>query len=217
MGRQMPHQQALDLNYPFTGNWQVRNSPANRVPSHGTALYGLSYAIDFVPVDDAGRSAPFTLRSLFQSDPPEAFTGFGRPVLSPVDGMVIGVHNGQEDHAAFRGFPSIGYMLTQGRRLKAGWHAVIGNHVLLETIYGTGTAVVALCHLQRDSIEVTVGQDVVAGQPLGRCGNSGNSTEPHLHLHAVDGRDIARANAVPIQFPGALPRNGEIIKQYETP
>lgn len=46
----------LDLEYPFTGRWLVQNSPANRVPSHGTALFATSYAIDFVPVNDAGRT-----------------------------------------------------------------------------------------------------------------------------------------------------------------
>ncbi|MGO3279506.1 MAG: M23 family peptidase, partial [Brevibacterium aurantiacum] len=41
----------LDMDYPFTGRWLVQNSPANRVPSHGTRLFATSYAIDFVPVD----------------------------------------------------------------------------------------------------------------------------------------------------------------------
>ena len=204
----------LNLSYPFDGRWQVRNSPANRVPSHGTALFGLSYAIDFVPVDDDGRSAPFTVGALFRSEPPETFTGFGRPVFAPVDGVVVGVHDAETDHHAYRGFPSVGYALTQRRRLSEGWLALIGNHVLIETAYGIGTAVVALCHLKRGSAEVTIGQRVASGQPIGRCGNSGNSTEPHLHLHAVDGRDITQANAVPVQFGGSLPRNGAIVEPH---
>lgn len=201
----------LELAYPFHGRWQVRNSPANRVPSHGTALFGLSYAIDFVPVDDSGRSARFTVRSLFGLEPPEAFVGFGQSVLSPVDGVVLEVHDAEADHASYRGFPSVGYALTQRHRMAAGGHALMGNHVLIETPHATGIAVVALCHLQRNSIEVTVGQHVVSGQPLGRCGNSGNSTEPHLHLHAVDGRDLRRSRAVPIRFDGSVPRNGIVL------
>jgi murein DD-endopeptidase MepM/ murein hydrolase activator NlpD len=46
---------------------------------------------------------------------------------------------------------------------------------------------------------------------LGRCGNSGNSTEPHVHLQAIDRVDVLHASAVPITFGGHLPRNGEII------
>ncbi|WP_310171730.1 M23 family metallopeptidase [Enteractinococcus fodinae] len=201
----------LELDYPFRGRWQVRNSPANRVPSHGTPRFGLSYAIDFVPVDDAGRSAPFKLGSLFRSEPPEAFVGFGRPVLSPIAGLVIGVHNAEIDHAAYRGFPSVGYAASQRRRATVGRHALLGNHVLIEATRLTGFAVVVLCHLQHGSVEVTLGQHVVSGQPIGRCGNSGNSTEPHLHLHAVDGRDITRARAVPIQFNRSIPRNGTVV------
>ena len=208
----MPPYEPLNLTYPFRGRWQVRNSPANRVPSHGTTLFGLSYAIDFVPVDDDEHSAPFTLGSMFLSEPPEAFVGYGRPVLSPVDGVVIGVHDTEDDHRAYRGFPSVGYALTQRRRARVGWLALIGNHVLIETEHLTGTAVVALCHLKQGSTEVTVGQQVAPGHLVGRCGNSGNSTEPHLHLHAVDGRDITQANAVPIQFDGSLPRNGRFVE-----
>ncbi|WP_309064486.1 hypothetical protein [Microbacterium sp.] len=46
---------------------------------------------------------------------------------------------------------------------------------------------------------------------VGRCGNSGNSTEPHVHVQAVDSRDIGTARAVPIRFNGRMPRNGEIV------
>ena len=46
---------------------------------------------------------------------------------------------------------------------------------------------------------------------LGRCGNSGNSTEPHVHLQAIDRVDVLNASAVPITFGGSLPRDGEII------
>lgn len=206
-----PHQ-PLNLGYPFQGKWQVRNSPANRVPSHGITLFGLSYAIDFVPVDDVGRSAPFRLRSLFRPEPPESFVGFGRPVLSPIDGVVIGVHDKEVDHHAYRGFPSMGYALTQRRRAATGWQALSGNHVLIETPSTTGNLVVALCHLKRGSISVNVGQSVRAGDPIARCGNSGNSTEPHLHLQVVDGPDVAYANAVPIRFIGGLPRNGSVVE-----
>jgi hypothetical protein len=110
----------IDLAYPFEGRWLTQNSPADRVPSHGTALFGASYAIDFVPV-------------------------------------------------------------------------------------------VALCHLQRASVQVWVGQRVRAGQTLARCGNSGNSTEPHLHVQAVDRPDVLHASGVPITFGGRLSRNGEIV------
>jgi hypothetical protein len=134
----------VNLVYPFEGGWLVQNSPANRVPSHGTARFAASYAIDFVPVDEAGRTAPITWRTWLRPEPPERFPGFGRPVLAPLAGTVVGVLDAAPDHDAFRGLPSVGYALTQGRRAAAGWEALAGNHVLLGT---SGGAVVALVHL----------------------------------------------------------------------
>ncbi|GAA4283205.1 hypothetical protein GCM10022261_07360 [Brevibacterium daeguense] len=204
--------QPLELDYPFTGRWRVRNSPANRIPSHGTTLFGLSYAIDFVPVDENGRSAPFTPGSFIRPEPPTTFVGFGRVITSPVDGEVVGLHDTEPDHDSYRGLPSVRYALTQRQRLRRGWLNVIGNHVLIETAISPGTrVVVALCHLQQASVAVKAGQSLRRGDRIGLCGNSGNSTEPHLHMHAVDGRDLIRANAVPITFEGSLPRNNAIV------
>ena len=198
----------VDLAYPFEGRWLTQNSPTNRVPSHGTALFATSFAIDFVPVDEAGRTAPITFGTLLRPEPPERFPGFGRPILAPVRGVVVGVHHTAPDHLAFRGLPSVGYALTQRRRAAAGWGALAGNHVMIETRDGP---VIAVCHLQRGSIPARPGQTVRVGEPLGRCGNSGNSTEPHVHLQAIDRIDVLHASAVPITFGGRLPRNGEII------
>jgi len=198
----------VELEYPFTGRWSVRNSPANRVPSHGTEALASSFAIDFVPVDAAGRTAPFSLRSLVRPEPAGRFPGFGRPILSPAAGTVVGAQDSAPDHEAFRGLPSVSYALSQRRRAALGWTVLAGNHVLVET---DGRVVVAVCHLQRDSVEVRVGDRVSAGRPLGRCGNSGNSTEPHVHVQAFDRHDVAHAEAVPITFLGGLPRNGEIV------
>lgn len=66
---------SVDLAYPFRGRWLVQNSPANRVPSHGTDAFATAYAIDFVPVDERGRSARITAASLFRPDPAERFPG----------------------------------------------------------------------------------------------------------------------------------------------
>lgn len=198
---------SVDLEYPFVGRWLTQNSPANRVPSHGTTLFGSAYAIDFVPVNDAGRTASFTFASLVRPEPADRFPGFGRPLLAPIEGTVVAVHDTEPDHESYRGLPSVGYALTQRRRAAAGWLALAGNHVLIDTV----GAVIALCHLQQGSVQARPGQRLRPGEMLGRCGNSGNSTEPHVHLQAIDGLGVDRASAVPITFRGELPRNGEIV------
>lgn len=208
----------LELAHPFRGRWLVQNSPADRVPSHGTTRFASSYAIDLVPVDERGRSARFGIGSLLRPEAPERFPGFGRGILTPVAGTVVAVHAEEPDHPAYRGFPSVGYALRQPRRVAAGWIGLAGNHVLIATETGP---ILALCHLQQHSIVVDVGQRLAVGDPVGSCGNSGNSTEPHLHLQAVAGLELDRldpagtafdrARAVPITIGGGLPRNGEIV------
>ena len=58
-----------------------------------------------------------------------------------------------------------------------------GNHVVLDL--GSGEYAL-LAHLRRGSVRVRPGQRVRRGETLGRCGNSGNSSEPHLHFHVQD-------------------------------
>lgn len=201
--------QPVELVYPFSGRWLVQNSPANRVPSHGSGLFGTTYSIDFVPVDPRRRSAPFTLASLVRPEPPERFIGFGRPILAPASGVVVAVHEGEPDHHSFRGLPSVGYALTQHRRATGGWFGLAGNHVVIKL--ATADAVVALCHLRQGSTLVRPGQPIAAGSPIGQCGNSGNSTEPHVHMQAMESMDPTSAAGVPICLPRGLPRNGDIV------
>lgn len=82
---------------------------------------GTTYAIDFVPVDDRGRSAPRTWRSALTTEPPETFVGFNATILAPLDGTVVLAHDGERDHEARRSTPTVTvYALTQGRRMRAG-------------------------------------------------------------------------------------------------
>ena len=198
----------LDLAYPFRGRWLVQNSPADRVPSHGTRLFATAYAVDFVPVDERGRSARLSLASILRPEPPERFPGFGRSLTAPAGGVVVAVHDSERDHEAFRGVPSIRYAVSQRRRVANGWRGLAGNHVIIGLRTGE---LVALCHLQHGIIRVSSGQSVAIGDAIGQCGNSGNRTEPHVHVQAMDAIDLQRARAIPITFQGRLPRNREIV------
>ncbi|MGP6172741.1 M23 family metallopeptidase [Corynebacterium sp. A21] len=200
----------LELDYPFTGRWLVQNSPANKVPSHGTRLFGLAYSVDFVPVNERGRTAPYTPRSFFRPEPPERFPGLGQPIRSPLSGTVAAAHDAEPDHAAYRGLPSVGYALTQHRRASQGWRGLAGNHVILRAA-GPAEVFVALCHLRRGSLRVQVGHQVRVGDQLAECGNSGNSSEPHLHMQAMETMAVETARGLPFSFPRGLPRNGAVI------
>ena len=215
MGSEFLPGQAVELELPFRGRWRVQNSPARRVPSHGTTAFGSSHAIDFVPVDEHDRSAPRSLRSLVRSEPAEVFAGFGRPILSPINGTVVSTHDGEPDHEGRRSqLTLIAYMLTQGRRVKAGPPGIAGNHIVV-AISPAGPFVL-LAHLRRHSVRVTPGEFVFTGQQLAACGNSGNSTEPHLHVQVSDSTDWNEAHGVPLAFQHRsgrtwIPRSTEII------
>lgn len=199
----------MELDYPFHGRCLVQNSPANRVPSHGTDLFGTAFAIDFVPVDRENRSARFSAGSLWRPEAPENFIGFGQPVISPVTGTVVLLDDHAEDHVAYRGLSSMGYALTQARRAAAGWGTLAGNYVVIQE--SRSGRYVALCHLRWGSVRVRLGQDIQIGAQVAEFGNSGNSTEPHVHVQAVDSLEFERAVGLPLSFPGGLPRNGQII------
>ncbi len=188
------------MTLPFTGRCLVQNSPARRIPSHGTDLLGQRYAIDFVGVDDRRRTAPLRdWRTFLATEPPDRFFAFGRPVLAPVDGVVVETHDGEIDHSARRSqLALLPYALGQPSRLRQGLGAVAGNYVIMKD--RDSGAFVAVAHLRAASLRVADGDPVVAGQQIAECGNSGNSTQPHVHIQAMDSADMSVARGVPIAF-----------------
>ncbi len=190
----------IEVSLPFTGLWRTENSPARRVPSHGTDLFGGRYAIDFTGVDERHRTAGSrSWRTFLATEPPEIFFAFGRLVLAPASGTVVAVHEGEPDHEGRRSQVAlVPYALGQAARLRRGVAAMAGNHVII-SLRESGTFV-ALAHFQAGSIRVSAGQSVVEGQHLGSCGNSGNSTQPHVHIQAMDSSDLSVARGVPMRF-----------------
>jgi hypothetical protein len=186
------------LALPFAGTWLARNTPARRVPSHGTHLWATTYAIDFIAVAGGKPSAVRNWRTLLATEPNERFHGFGLPILAPADGTVTAVLDGEPDHEARRSpLALVPYALTQAARVRRGGPAIAGNHVVLEI---AGGRYVVLAHLRRGSVRVRPGEPVAAGQEVGACGNSGNSTQPHVHVQAMDSPEPATAAGLPVAF-----------------
>lgn len=190
----------IELSLPFAGRWLAKNSPARRVPSHGSDLFGERYAIDFIGVDDRHRTAGICdWRTFVATEPPERFFAFGRPILAPGSGTVTDVHDGELDHEGRRAqLALVPYAFGQAARLRQGVGAIAGNYLTISL--ADGGSFVALAHLQAGSIRVAVGQEVLQGQQIANCGNSGNSTQPHLHLQAMDSADLSVARGVPMVF-----------------
>ncbi|MFE7136315.1 M23 family metallopeptidase [Streptomyces sp. NPDC057644] len=210
---------AVEVDPPVTGRWSALNSPADKVPSHGTHVYGQTYAIDIVADPETAEGEPPArpafrwLWPLFRRN--HAFPAFGAPLLAVADATVVRASDGQRDHLSRNSLPALLYlMLIEGDvRSVIGAHRVIGNHVILDL--GDGTYA-AYAHLQRGSLQVKAGDRVRAGQRLGRVGNSGNTTEPHLHFQLMDGPDPDSARGIPFTWRGVgVPANGEAFTVEE--
>jgi hypothetical protein len=195
-----PNRPPVLLALPFSQSWLAVNTPARRVPSHGTHFAGQTYAFDFVAVDARRRSTDVRdWRAFLATEPVERFFGFGRPILAPADGQVVAVHDGEPDLTARRSpVVVLPYLLTQGSRLRRGFSALVGNHVILK-LDEPGTYML-LAHLREGSVRVRPGERVSIGKPVGMCGNSGNSTQPHLHLQVMDRVDLIHARGLPVAF-----------------
>jgi Peptidase family M23 len=197
------------LDPPVKGRWIVLNGPAERVPSHGTHGHGQTFALDLVYEPAPGERPKFGHGPAF-GDPAE-FPAFGENVLAPADGRVVAVHDRARDHRTRSTWPAFAYMVLESfGREAAGSRFVLGNHVVLD-VGGERYALVA--HLQRGSAAVRPGQEVRRGELVGRCGNSGNSSEPHVHFQLMDRPRALIAAGLPFVFgrDGRVPRNDEVL------
>jgi hypothetical protein len=186
------------LTLPFRGTWLVNISPAERVPSHGTHLFATTYAMDLIAVRGRRTATTWDWRSLVSTEPVDRFFAFGQPILAPAAGRVALVHDGESDGVARRSLARVPYALTQAARMRGGAGALAGNHVIVELEGRRGY--VLLAHLRAGSILVDEGEPVATGQELAACGNSGNSTQPHLHIQVMDAADPYTARGVPMYF-----------------
>ena len=197
----------MTVQAPVRGRWIAVNSPADKVPSHGVHSAGQTYAIDLVHWPDPAVQWKGLQREHL-TQPPAAFPGFGQPILAPADGTVVRVRSWWRDHWSRNSWPALAYFFLEGTvRELTGADALLGNHVVIDV--GDGTYAV-LAHLKRRSVVVEKGQRVTAGQPVGACGNSGNTTEPHLHFQLMDNARAAYAAGLPFRFADHdTPRNGQ--------
>ncbi|MFD5805942.1 M23 family metallopeptidase [Streptomyces sp. NPDC127020] len=204
----------VEVGPPVTGRWSALNSPADRTPSHGVHAYGQTFAIDLVAEPKPGARPGFrVLWPIARRN--RDFPAFGAPLLAVADGTVVRASDTQRDHLSRNSLPALLYlMILEGSvRELAGVRRIIGNHVVIDL--GDGTHAL-YAHVQRGSLAVREGDRVTAGQVLGRCGNSGNSTEPHVHFQLMDGADPDTARGVPFTWHDiGVPRNGEVFEAPE--
>jgi hypothetical protein len=96
----------------------------------------------------------------------EDYGCYGKDVVAPADAEVWMVHDGEPEQVPGRLVPD--------------YRAPFGNMVALQLAGGT---YLLIAHLQTGSVSVKAGAHVAEGDRLGRCGDTGNTSEPHVHVH----------------------------------
>ncbi len=128
----------------------------------------------------------------------EDYYAYGKRVLAPADGLVFDAGDDRPDNAP-------GVMDPANP---------LGNFVILD--HGNDEYTL-MAHFRQGSVAVKKGDRVKAGDFLGLCGNSGNTTEPHIHIHLQDTPVFSAGKGKPIQFTdyranGVLYERGEPVK-----
>ena len=176
------------LQLPFDGEWFVVWGGRSIADNYHAIAGDQRFAYDILIVrDENTHTGNGSLN--------EQYFCWGEPVLAPGNGTIVSVTTGLPDNPP-------GVMDADNPP---------GNHVWLDL----GNAEFALlAHLQRESIAISEGDEVVAGDIIGRCGNSGNTTEPHIHFHIQDQPGFGKGSGKPAFFTNYL-SNGETVSRGE--
>lgn len=204
--RLLPERAPRLVNSPVEGRWLAVNSPATKVPSHGVRAYGQAYAIDLVAEPDGASRPEFGTGGAWRRA--SEYPAFGRLVFAMIDGVVVTASDWRRDHRARSTLASVLYLMLIEAPIRelGGPGFVIGNHVIIR---GDDGVYALVAHLERRSVEVRAGQRVHAGERIARCGNSGNSTEPHVHAQLMDRANPLTAQGVPMVFTDVRIGDGE--------
>jgi murein DD-endopeptidase len=180
----------ITISPPMRGDgWVAANGPANSsghrramILVDGGAHIAQRFAIDWVQLWPEGGT--------FKGDRlnNKNYRCYGVDALAVTDGVVVAVKDGIPEN-----IPG-----ANSRAVPITLETVGGNHVILD-IGGGRYAFYA--HLQPGKIPVKVGDKVKRGQVVGLVGNSGNSTEPHLHFHISDANSPLGSDGLPYVFP----------------
>jgi hypothetical protein len=192
------------ISPPLRGkNWWTPNGPANDsihrrslIVLAGTVYFPEEYAVDWIRLGSDGAG--------FSGDPSSnaSYFAYRSPIYAVADGTVVSARDGIPENTP-----------VQDQPLKPAvpitLDTIAGNNVVEDL----GDGVFALyAHLIPETLKVSTGQTIRRGDLLGELGNSGNSTEPHLHFQLMDAPAALQANGVPFVFDSWSRMDYKIIR-----
>jgi len=180
------YQTKTELRLPFEGEWFVAAGGRSVIDNHHAVSVDQKFACDFLI-----KKNKYTFTNNGASN--EDYYCFGEKVLAPGDGIIVKVVNDITDN-------KVGNM-PEGA----------GNLIIIDHENGEYSV---LAHFKKSSIVVKVGETVVSGQFIGLCGNSGHSSQPHLHYHLQTNPIIFTGEGLPAQFLSYI-SNGNYVEKGE--
>lgn len=176
------------LILPFKDEWTVVWGGDTKELNYHVESEAQKNAFDLVITDEKGNS--------FKTDGKtnEDYYAFGKEIIAPSDGEIVLVVDGVKDNV-----PGILNPIY-----------VPGNTVIIKT---ENNEYLFFAHFKQHSIIVKQGQKIKQGELLGLCGNSGNSSEAHIHFHIQNVEDMNSATGVKCYFEDILV-NGQVKKDY---
>jgi hypothetical protein len=178
---------------PLRGTWiagdSVNNLPdaAHRravIVADGHAWLAQRYAIDWVQIQTVDGAAT-TFKG--PEDKNESYFCYNQPIYSIAAGKVVDMSDGMPENVPH----SAAYAVPLD------FNNAAGNHVVVEI---APHRYVLYAHMRPGTVQVKLGDRVHTGQILGHVGNTGSSTEPHLHMHIDDQPSFLAGNGVPYEF-----------------
>jgi murein DD-endopeptidase MepM/ murein hydrolase activator NlpD len=176
------------MKLPFKGEWSVTWGGDTKEQNYHVESVAQKNAFDFLIYDEKGSTHKGTGESN------EDYYAFGKELYAPCDGEVVLVVDGVKDN-----IPGVLNPIY-----------IPGNTVIIKTATGEYAF---FAHFKQHSIVVRQGQKVTTGALLGLCGNSGNSSEPHLHFHLQNTEDMTKATGAKCFFD-QLKVNGVFKSDY---
>jgi hypothetical protein len=188
----------VHFRLPMDGPIRVAWGGDNPKTNYHTAVASERWAYDLLVTRDGSTHRG---NGLLLAD----YYAWDKPVRAPAAGTVQAASDGEED-------------VPRGERFRG---TALGNHVVIEV---APREFVVIAHLRRGSVRVRPEMRVQAGEEIGRAGNSGNTTEPHVHIHLQDAAPPALAEGIPMFFHGyrlhgaeigrGMPRGGRESRRY---
>ncbi len=200
------------VEFPLRGEWVIERTPAYRIPSHGTDLFGQRFAFDLVRTDHRRGlhlHPAGSLRWLLIGGRTRECYGWGQPIHAAFSGEVVEVVDGVPErqwvHVARESWVALKHLIAFGRSgTSLDPIRLAGNHVIIRA----GETYALYAHLAPGTITVTKGNRIGRGEVIGRVGHTGSSTAPHLHFQLMDSADPVRARGIPCAFEEYLVKRG---------